>query len=230
VTAVFAHRGAHEKARENTLDAFRDAVALGVAGVELDVRRTSDGVLVVHHDPTIDAVAIAHSRALDLPSYVPTLDEAMVALRGVTVNVEMKNYRDPKEPTYDDTGLFVSQVVDLLHEGDFASSVSISCFDLATCARVRDYDAQMPVGWLIYDVGVESALIQASVLGLNAVNPHYTLVNAEHQRRASELGLDLNVWTVNASEDIEAMRDAGVAIIITDQPALALRLVATASS
>ncbi|HVB51832.1 MAG TPA: glycerophosphodiester phosphodiesterase [Acidimicrobiales bacterium] len=226
MTSVFAHRGAHLSERENTLGAFRDAVALGVAGVELDVRRTKDGVLVVHHDPVIDGVALAHTRARDLPPYVPTLEAAMNVLAGVTVNVEIKNSKSVKEPTYDDTGAFVREVLDFLHGAGVASSVIISCFDLTTCAQVRDYDLEMPVGWLIWDVLLESALIKAHVLGLNAVNPYFTLVSAEAQRQAIDLGLDLNVWTVSEPGDIAAMVALGVASIITDQPALALRLVA----
>ncbi|HEY5267348.1 MAG TPA: glycerophosphodiester phosphodiesterase [Acidimicrobiales bacterium] len=225
MTGVFAHRGAHLKERDNTLGAFHDAVALGVAGVELDVRRTLDGVLVVHHDPSIDSVALAHTRAKDLPDYVPTLDEAMDALRGVTVNVEIKNSKDPNEPVYDESGTFVREVLDFLHGAEVASSVIISCFDLTTCAQVRDYDIDMRVGWLIWDVEAESALVEAHVLGLDALNPYFTLVTPATQRKASELGLELNVWTVNADDDIEAMLAIGVANIITDQPARALNLV-----
>jgi glycerophosphoryl diester phosphodiesterase len=230
VTGVFAHRGAHLNHRENTLEAFREALSLGVDGVELDVRRTLDGVLVVHHDPAIDSVALAHTRAKDLPDYVPTLEEAMGVLRGVTVNVEIKNSKDSTEPVYDETGAFVRQVLDFLHEVEVASSVIISCFDLATCAQVRDYDAEMRVGWLIWDVEADSALTKAHVLGLNALNPHFTLVTPATERKASELGLDLNVWTVNEAEDIEAMAALGVAIIITDQPERALSLVASRST
>jgi glycerophosphoryl diester phosphodiesterase len=54
VIEVFAHRGLHVAERENTLAAFRAAVELGVDGVELDVRRTIDGFLVVHHDSSVD--------------------------------------------------------------------------------------------------------------------------------------------------------------------------------
>ena len=48
---VIAHRGASKAEAENTLAAFRRAGAMGADAVELDVRRTRDGVLVVHHDP-----------------------------------------------------------------------------------------------------------------------------------------------------------------------------------
>src|SRR6478736_4409350 len=50
---VLAHRGARRVAPENTLDAFALAIAMGADGVELDVRRTADGALVLHHDPAV---------------------------------------------------------------------------------------------------------------------------------------------------------------------------------
>ena len=70
---VFAHRGFHLAERENTLAAFAAALEIGVDGVELDVRRTLDGVLVVHHDPDVGSLDIALSTRSDLPEYVPTL-------------------------------------------------------------------------------------------------------------------------------------------------------------
>jgi glycerophosphoryl diester phosphodiesterase len=55
---VLAHRGANRLARENTVDAFVRARELGADGVELDVRRTADGVLVVHHDAAVEPVGL----------------------------------------------------------------------------------------------------------------------------------------------------------------------------
>ena len=226
MTAIFAHRGAHLQQRENTLEAFRDAVALGVAGVELDVRQTLDGALVVHHDPRIGDLAIGLCRAEDLPSYVPSLEAALDVLRGLTVNVEIKNLKDPREPTYDESGDFARRVIDVLHEHDWASSVIISSFDLTTCAQVRSYDIDIVVGWLIWQIPLASALTEAHVLGLDAVNPHFTLVTPKTVELATDLALDVNVWTVNEPEDIRAMAAMGVSSIITDQPALAMQLLA----
>jgi len=224
VTLVFAHRGAHLSERENTLGAFREAIRLGVDGVELDVRRTADGVLVVHHDPLIDGLALGHCQARDLPSYVPTLEEAMEVLSGTTVNVEIKNSRSPKEPTYDDTGSFVYEVLDYLHDTDLVPSVILSCFDLTTCARARSYDLDVRVAWLVWDVLLPDALTRAHVLGLNAVNPYFTLVTKESVELATELGLGINAWTVNTPEEISGVSALGVSSVITDQPALAMEL------
>ena len=50
---LIAHRGASAEKPENTLGAFRRALALGVDGIELDVRVTRDGVPVVFHDASL---------------------------------------------------------------------------------------------------------------------------------------------------------------------------------
>jgi glycerophosphoryl diester phosphodiesterase len=225
VIGVYAHRGMHSIERENTLGAFRAAVALGVDGVELDVRRTLDGTLVVHHDPSIGDQIIVQSGRRTLPSYVPTFDEAMTALSGVRVNVEIKNSRGPSEPSYDETGDLARQVVASIRALGWQESVSISCFDLATCAVVRSVDRDITVGWLLWDVAPSDAMIRAHVLGFNAINPHFSTVDAQTVALARELELDVNVWTVNSREDLERMVSFGVASIITDDPALAQRVV-----
>jgi glycerophosphoryl diester phosphodiesterase len=225
VISVFAHRGMHQIERENTLGAFAAAVALGVDGVELDVRRTLDGTLVVHHDSSIDDQIIAQSGRRTLPSYVPTLEEAMNSLKAVRVNVEIKNSRAPSEPSYDETGDLARQVVTTIRELGWQESVSISCFDLATCAVVRSFDCDITVDWLLWDVALGDAMIRAHVLGFNAINPYFSFVDARVVAQARELELDVNVWTVNSREDLQRMVSLGVASIITDEPALAQQVV-----
>lgn len=213
-------------ARENTLESFAAAVELGVDGVELDVRRTRDGVLVVHHDALVETMVIAETNAHDLPGFVPTLGASMRALHGVTVNVEIKNSRDPKEPTYDDTGAFARRVVEYLDEIGAIGSTIISCFDLATCERVRRANRDVRVAWLLWGVGVEEAATTARELGLHAINPHVGLVDEASVALSNDLGLAMNVWTVNETADLVRLYDLGVASVITDQPALALELFA----
>jgi glycerophosphoryl diester phosphodiesterase len=215
----------HAIERENTLGAFSAAVALGVDGDELDVRRTLDGTLVVHHDPSIGDQIITQCGRRTLPSYVPTLEESLNALTGLRVNVEIKNSRAPSEPSYDETGDLARQVVTTIHEAGWDESVSISCFDLATCAVVRSFDRDITVDWLLWDVALGDAMIRAHVLGFDAINPHFTTVDASVVAQARALDLDVNVWTVNRLDDLERMASFGVASIITDDPTLAQRVV-----
>ena len=156
---------------------------------------------------------------------MPRLAEAMACLEGLRVNVEVKNAKDDAE-SYDETGAFVAQVLDDLDGAGYASSISLSCFDLATCVAARSYDAALDVAWLIWFTSLDDALRDASEHGFNAVNPQFRLVTAASCRLASELGLALNVWTVNEIHDLETVVDLGVTSVITDQPARALEVLA----
>src|SRR4051812_39413617 len=110
---VLAHRGASRAAPENTVEAFLVAKAMGADGVELDVRRTSDGPLVVHHDPRLrDGRAIIELHAATLPVHVPRLHDALDACAGMWVNVEIKN--DPLEPDFDPTDSIADDVIGAL--------------------------------------------------------------------------------------------------------------------
>lgn len=224
MTRVLAHRGAHRHMEENSLGAFRAAIDLGVDGVEFDLRRTADGALVIHHDPTVDGRVIALSAADELPPYVARLDEAMAVLRGLIVNVEIKNSRSAEEPTYDDQGVIASETLEFLSTEGWMESVILSCFDQATCDRLRAQDANAQVAWLVDDGLLDNALREASDHGFDAVNPHYFMVTPEAAALARELGLSLNPWTVNRSSDLVVMAELGVASVITDEPELALDL------
>ncbi len=221
MTKVFAHRGAHQNERENTIGAFAAAVALGVDGVELDVRRTLDGVLVVQHDPAIGELVLARSEFRDLPAHVATLEAALVALRGTSVNVEIKKL-EPDASTDEATGDLAHAVVSLVTSLGRRDDVIISSFDLATCAVVRSIDHAMRVAWLFWDRDLSRAMVEAHALTLNAVNPHFFLIGEGTVSEAKRLSLEVNAWTVNSETDLEAMARLGVASVITDEPAAAM--------
>src|SRR6202030_1601845 len=63
-----SHRGAHQTLPENSIPAFLRAIELGADAIELDVHATSDGVVIVHHDPVVNAPAAARTRIADLSS------------------------------------------------------------------------------------------------------------------------------------------------------------------
>src|SRR4051794_10674132 len=84
VVLVLGHRGAPVEAPENTIAAFVAAGRLGADGVELDVRRTADGALVVRHDATVPGAGrISALEAGDLPEDIPILEAALDACAGM---------------------------------------------------------------------------------------------------------------------------------------------------
>ena len=224
VTKIFAHRGLHLVEPENTIASFLEAKAVGADGVELDVRRTRDGALVVHHDAEIKGCGlICELDCRDLPRSVPTLSDAMIALDGLVVNVEIKN--SPEEADFDGSGALASRVVSELRDAKYLDSVIISSFDLDTCAVVRSLEPDLAVGWLLdWKLPTMPLLIEAARQRFSAVHPHFRHVTPEFMAAARELGLAVNTWTVNSPEDLTKMLNLEVDAIISDDPELALRL------
>ena len=148
MTLVVAHRGAAQEAPQNSVQAFLDARRQGADGVELDVRRSRDGALVVNHDLDIPGKGpICDLDVADLPEHVALLSEAMVACGDLLVNVEIKNSID--EQGHDPSGALVSQVLAELAEILTDGQVIISSFDLATVAAVRREEPSMATGLLL---------------------------------------------------------------------------------
>src|SRR5437899_1961918 len=93
---VFAHRGGSALAPENTMAAFDRGIACGADGLELDVHLSRDGVVVVHHDRTLDRTTtlrgpIADRSAAELErANVPTLGDVLARHRDARVIVELK--------------------------------------------------------------------------------------------------------------------------------------------
>jgi glycerophosphoryl diester phosphodiesterase len=222
VTDVFAHRGLHRTAGENSVAAFLEAREAGCDGVELDVRRCADGALVVHHDAEVPGVGpIGTIPCHNLPAGVASLVEAMTACEGMRVNVEVKN--DPSSEWYDRSGGLAHQVVTALEEMGRLADVIVSSFDLATCEAVRQAGRPVEVGWLL-GIGQDPDAAIETVLraGLDAIHPIFARVDAALVRRAHSAGVAVNVWTVNVVEDMRRMLDFDVDVLITDEPVLAL--------
>lgn len=216
---VIAHRGASATHPENTLEAFRAAADQGAHGVELDVRLTADGVLVVHHDAHLaSGEAVCDVAVDDLPDAVPTLAEALEACADLWLNVEIKN--SPGEPDYDaDQGQAVA-VAGLVRAFDAASRVLVSSFDMAALDRIRAVDADIPLAWLVWAQADPVSLVdRAAGRGLAAIHPHELLADRSFVGRCRAAGLAVNVWTVDSMTRVDELARIGVDGIITNHPA-----------
>jgi glycerophosphoryl diester phosphodiesterase len=216
VTAVFAHRGCTEGFVENTLEAFAEAAQLGADGVELDVRLTADGALAIHHDAQIPGLGpISDLGVADLPAHVPLLAQVLDVCEPMVVNVEIKN--SPKDPGHDPTEAVAVLTAQAIAEAGWTERVLVSSFQVSTLLAVQAADPRLALGALWpFGTRAEEALEVASAMGLRAVHPFVTEVNAELVARAHAAGLAVNAWTVNATHDLEAFVALGVDAVITD--------------
>lgn len=239
MTHVIGHRGASRAERENTVAAFRAAAAQGADGVELDVRRTADGALAVHHDAHLpDGRAIVATTWADMPDHVPDLAAALDACAGLgTVNVEIKNW--PEDVDFDPTLAVVDRVLDELvaRPATERAALLVSCFHLPTLERVRERAPELATGWLVIGPGVgpdgvalptgRGDAVAATVAtvaagGHRALHPHHAFANRELVEAAHAAGVAVNTWTADDPERIVWLAEVGVDAVITNVPDVAL--------
>ena len=224
---VIAHRGASASAPENTLAAFALAVAHDADGIELDVRRTADDVLVIHHDPSIDgfgpivARPFAELRA-ETPS-VPTLDEMLEVAGDLLLNLEIKNIAG--QPDYDPGCAVADRVVRWVRSNGLQHRVIVTSFDPATTARVRRLDDELVTGQLtgfLDDLRAGAAAVAAA--GHTWIVPPYGLLGgspADAIALAHGHGLRIMVWTLDDPATMRIFAEARIDGVITNDPALA---------
>jgi glycerophosphoryl diester phosphodiesterase len=220
---ILGHRGASSERLENTIEAFVLAAELGADGVELDVRRTADAALVVHHDATLpDGRPIVELEEFGLPLYVPNLRAALEACGPMYVNIEVKNV--PIDPDWDPGESVAAGVVALVQELGMRDRVIVSSFGMGAIDAVRAADASIPTAWLTVPNYDQLRAIDTAVEhGHRALHPHFTVVTEELVRAAHDAGLALNTWTVDDPADMQRMADLGVDTIVTNDVALAVK-------
>ena len=224
---VIAHRGASGVATENTLEAFGLARDLGADWVELDARRTADGLIVVHHDAHIaDDRIICEMKRSELPDHICELHEALDACAGMSVNIEVKNF--PDDADFDPGELVARAVVDLVKSRSAHANVLVSCFHRRTIDLVHELDEKIPTAMLGYGPETSwSDLAQGlAAAGHTAVHPWYGLADAAAIEAIHAAGLEVNVWTVNDPEHMAQLVDDGVDGLCTDVPDVAVALLA----
>ncbi len=225
MTSVIAHRGASRDERENTVAAFRRAVALGADGVELDVRRSADGVLVVHHDAHLgDGRAIVDTAARDLPAHVARLTAALDAAAGALVNLEIKNA--PGEPDFDpDEGVAAAVAESLAARPEPADRWLVSSFRMETIDRLRALAPELATAYLT-DRLDDTVLDAVAGGGHVAVHPWVGDLGATAIAAAHARGLRVNVWTCNDPVRALELARCGVDGIVTDVPDVILTALA----
>lgn len=210
---IVGHRGNPAEADENTLASFRAARDAGVGAVELDVRMTRDGVLVVHHDAELGRVAageglVEELRADALPPLVPTLRDVLLALPGMLVDAEIK----PDAANAEDVPAALAELVVELgaRERILATSFAPELADAYAAALDVPAGAILPFAPEPEDLAAWPRLAWV-MLAQDAALPE-VLANLRANRRR------VGVWTVNDEKDADALLAAGADCVITDRP------------
>ena len=216
---MLGHRGASTIAQENTIAAFVGACRLGADGIELDVRRTADGALAVHHDARLDdGRVIAELARADLPDSIPDLQSVLDACLGVIINIEIKN--SPFEPGYDPDEGTAAAVAELVagRPDTERDLVIVSSFTLPTVDAVKAAAPAIRTGVLVLPGADPHWAVDVAVEhGHDAIHPEYRTIEPPVVTHAHDAGLTVAAWTVDDPDKMRELVEWDVDIIITNQ-------------
>lgn len=243
---VCAHRGGALLWPENSLLAFRNAMALGVDLVETDVHLTADDEVVILHDATLDRTStgrgpVRQARFADLAALrlrradgaptdepVPTLAALLELVRPTPVGLLLEI-----KPGVDGLAYpgIEERVLALLRragsDGALLDRTVVMAFEPATIRRLLAAEPRARAALLAGSRSVPAwdAVEEARALGATYLGLHHSLIDPSVVAGAHRAGVRLGAWTVNDEAEIERVVGAGVDVVISDRPDVAVRVV-----
>jgi glycerophosphoryl diester phosphodiesterase len=245
---IYAHRGGAALRPENTIEAFDNGLALGADGLEFDVRLTRDGVVVVHHDETLERTTSGRGRigacsseelgrldagywfkptdaGHDFPFRgagvcVPLLGDVLARYPGIPLIIELKQNLPE----------LAHKTIDHVRKAGAIDRVALGSFSWRVLRSARTYEPGIATGASREETRLA---LYRSWLGWPLRNEAYRefqvpeksgptrIVSRRFVRHAHRAGLPVKVWTVNDADDMRRLIGWGVDAIITDRPDLA---------
>lgn len=246
---VFAHRGGSTLRPENTIVAFDHGLSFGADGLEFDVRLSSDGVPMVHHDETLERTTSGAGRlsdhtaaalmqldagfnftGLDGASWrgrgcrIPTLQAVLARYADIPVILELKG-RDPE---------VARRAVAQVREAHAMGRVCFAGFEdvVLRAARAEGADvvssaAREEIRWFLYRSWISAAPKQTAFRAFQVpeMAGRTRVVSPRFVRAARRAGIPVAVWTVDVPADMSRLLEWGVRGLISDRPDLAVPVV-----
>jgi glycerophosphoryl diester phosphodiesterase len=224
---IIAHRGAPGYAKENTIESFEKAIALGADMIEFDVRRTSDNVFIVHHDESIQnkpIKALPYEKIRKMVRKegfsIPTVEEVLKCTKGkVKLDVELK------EEGYE------IEIVELLLKYFRKDEFVITSFNAPPLKIIKDNYPNIKVGLLLGKFRAPLLTRISEFFSLKRYKKaradflvaHWRLLKVGFLERAQRSHKPVIVWTVNDEKMMRRLfQDRRVYAMITDRPDLAV--------
>lgn len=250
---VYAHRGGAKLRPENTLASFDNGLALGADGLELDVRLSKDGQVVVHHDANLDRTTSAtgpvadltaaelagvdagyHFRAVDAatPAFpfrgagigVPTLAAVLARYPGVPLIIELKL----------GSAELARKTLELAIVAGALERIAIGSFSGEALRAARQFAPGVRTGagreetrWALYRSWVRWPLRRPAYQEFQVPerSGRTTVVTRRFVEHAHRAGVAVKVWTVDEEPDMHRLLDWGVDGLISDRPDIAVAVV-----
>jgi len=234
--AIIAHRGSSKYAPENTLSAFNLSIRQGADGVELDVRLSSDGYLVVIHNDSVEITTDGIGKVSNLPlialkeldagshkgssfrgEKIPTLDEVFETLgKQLLVNVELKNLNIQLNNLAEKVALTIKR-------HSLENYALVSSFNPLALDAFKRQLPEVPLGLLLpggKKYWLPNALIR-NLASYQSLHPYFADISPRLINRLHKKGRHVFAYTVNQEEDFRRLKSYKVDGLITDDPLLA---------
>jgi glycerophosphoryl diester phosphodiesterase len=221
--SVVGHRGAAGEKPENTVEAFKYAIELGVDVVECDVRRTKDGKLVVIHDDNLKRIAGINVKVSDLTyselrdvridgERIPLLEEVLNVVEG---NCGL--FIEIKEP--ETTELILKSVNSSVSKTSWIGFIS---FYEEALVRVKEWNKNLTTG-LIYSKP-PGKILDAKRIGCEFVLPKWYLSTEKAVNFAHRLGLRVVSWVIDDEKTLDKALKSKSDALATDFPSWLLNI------
>jgi glycerophosphoryl diester phosphodiesterase len=249
---VIAHRGGRSLGPEGTLYTFRKAVDLGVDVLEMDVRSTADGQLIILHDRAltrttgtaglIENFTLSEVKKLDAAYHwttdsgrsfplrntgirIPTVAEVFQAFSKTKMIIEIKDYRSDA----------VQSLCGLIRDHQMSEKVMVASFETdslkefrSLCPRVATSapTAEATLFYILQRLYLEAAYSpEALVLQVPEALRDLPIVTRRFIEAAHARNMRVQVWTVNDINSMKRLVDLGVDGIMTDYPQRLLKVI-----
>lgn len=224
---VVAHRGAWKakKLPENSLASLRHAIEMGCIASEFDARMTADGVLVVNHDPEYHGMAIEKVNYTQLEKFnlengekLPTLMEYLQTGRKNNFTTRLVLEIKPSEISTERGKVIAKKVLEIVNKSGASGLVDYISFDLEILKTIVSIAPGTSTQYLTGDKSPDDI----KALGISGLDYHYKVYykNPEWIAQSKQLGLTLNVWTVNEPKDLDFFLNQPFDFITTNEPEL----------
>lgn len=227
-TKIVAHRGYWDCAgsAQNSITSLKLADKIGCYGSEFDVHLTKDGVIVVHHDQNVGKIDIQTSTYKALKKErlrngekIPTLEQYLDAGKDLSCKLVLEIKRQMVQ-SHEDS--LVRQCVDLVKSKGLTDRIVWISFSGKACELLHQLLPDAHIQYLLGDWDPKT--IKAKGLSGIDYEQKVLALHPEWIKECHDLGLVVNVWTVNDLNTINQFIKAGVDFITTNAPMEGLKL------
>lgn len=227
---VIAHRGYWKTSgsAQNSVAALAKAQQLDIYGSEFDVWITADEVVVLNHDPTINGIRIENATYNDLKNItlsngekIPTLADYLEQGKKDPSTKLIMEIKTHSNKTNNERAVATS--VQMVKDANMTDQVEYIAFSIDVCKKVVELQPGAIVAYLMGDRSPQDLFnmgIKGIDYNISAIRNHKSWITEAH-----DLGMTVNVWTVNSESDLQEVIDYGVDYITTDEPVLAKQMI-----